>query len=99
MPIIARAFVAVVFIGLMFLVKDFIIKPVAHLGYIPGLLMIAGILWLGFKIDNKERKANGEPVWSAYEAGQEVRAYFREPTPYILLGLLGGCLLIAWAGL
>lgn len=82
-----RVLCAVLFFAAMAVVNQFV-HFIVGLGYIPGILLIAGIFWIGIKYDNKERAARGEPLWSAYEAGQGVRAYFREPTPYILLGLL-----------
>jgi len=96
---IMRVVLTIVFIA----VVAFIVKPFVHavvdLGYIPWFLMMVGIFWIAIRIENNDRKKDGRIPYSAYEAGQEVREYFHESTPYILLGMLAIAFLIRRLGL
>jgi hypothetical protein len=95
MPNSARVAVAIVFIAIMALIVRPFVHFVVDLGFIPWLLMMGGIFWIGVKIENRDRAIDGSPPYSAYEAGQEVREYLHTSTPYILLGLLAFAFLVS----
>ena len=82
-----RVLAFAIFLAVMLGLRE-VIKAVVDLGFSPWLMMMVGIFWMGITIENGDRRRDGRAPYSAYEAGQEVRRYFREPTPYILLGLV-----------
>jgi hypothetical protein len=98
MQMIVRVALTLVFIAVVALIVKPSVHAVVDLGYIPWFLMMVGIFWIGIKIENRDRRKDGWPRYSAHEAGQEVREYFHTSTPYILLGMLAGALLIRHFG-
>lgn len=85
--LIARIVVALIFFGAMAVVAK-AAHIVVDLGFIPWLLAMAGIFWVGIAIENRDRAAEGRLPFSLADARRD------------LLGPLPGLaavLLVAWA--
>jgi hypothetical protein len=70
---IARIIIAAVFLAIMGLV----VKPFTHLvvddfDFVGWLAAIVGIFWVGIVIENGDRRVQGQPAYSWYDAGCEV---------------------------
>lgn len=83
-----RVTVVVIFIAVMIAWKYVMQAIVENGGIIAGLMVIGGIFYLSYRMEARERVAFGEPARTWAETRGEVRDYFRESTPYILIGLL-----------
>ena len=68
-----RIIVAVVFFAAMAVVAK-LAHIVVDLGFVPWLLAMAFIFWVGIAIENRDRAAEGRPRYSAYDAGRDVRS-------------------------
>jgi len=86
MPNIIRAAAAVVFFIAM-TGAHWLVKAVVDMGFVPWLALMAAIFWLGIKIENDDRKADGRPPYAWSEARELVMP----------LGWLAAILLIAYA--
>ncbi len=73
---LARLIAVVLFFVIMFFVRQ-IAHFVTDLGVLPWLLMMAGIFWIGIRIENKDRQACGETPYSWLDAKLD----FRETLP------------------
>ena len=71
-PRIIRLWPAVIFIALIFLAKEFIIKPVAYAGFIPWLFMMVWMFCVAIGMENKDRKRDRRPAYSWGEARELV---------------------------
>jgi hypothetical protein len=43
------------------------------MGFIPLLVLMAGIFWVAIKIENHDRAIKGRPPYSWYDAGRDVK--------------------------
>ena len=46
---------------------------VVAMGFVPWLLLMCGIFWVGLKIENHDRAVEGRPPYSWYDAGRDAR--------------------------
>lgn len=84
MPTSLRVLCAVVFVAVMAAWNN-AVHFIVGFGYIPGLLLIAGIFWVGYRMENRERRIAGRAAYSA----DDLRRDFRESVPtFITMGLL-----------
>lgn len=91
-----KILIVVAFITVMVAVT-FVLKSAATAGWVPLLLAVGAILYVGWRMEERDRRLAGEPSYSLQDAKLEIRDYVRSPTPYFLLGLLAFGLLARWA--
>lgn len=68
-----RALCAVLFFAAMAGMRYFVHSVAEFGGLLAVLALIPLIFWIGVKMENRDREADGRPPYSAYEAGQDFR--------------------------